>query len=103
MPQTILDSITDAFFSQNADWEFCYVNRQTEKVLGYQASELLMKSLWEVFRGKVGSEFERMYRKAAEQQLAQAFGAYVGMCQTQQVGKRCAQFRVPAKSMSLAD
>ena len=61
--QTILDSITDAFFSLNADWEFSYVNRRTEEVLGHSASELLGKTLWAVFPGTVGSEFERMYRK----------------------------------------
>lgn len=43
--QTILDSISDAFFSLNEHWEFSYVNRQTERTLGRQASELLGKSL----------------------------------------------------------
>jgi PAS domain S-box-containing protein len=62
-PQTILDSITDAFFTLNANWEFCYVSRQTETTLGRKAGELLGKSIWEVYPGTVGSEFERVYRK----------------------------------------
>lgn len=74
--QTILDSITDAFFSLNADWEFSYVNRQTEIVLGHKASELLAKSIWEVFPGTVGSEFERVYRQAAQDQVAASFCSY---------------------------
>jgi PAS domain S-box-containing protein len=74
--QTILDSITDAFFSLNSDWEFSYVNRQTEKTLGFSSNELLGRSLWEVFPGTLSSEFEKMYRKAAREQVALAFSAY---------------------------
>ena len=74
--QTILDSITDAFFSLNRDWKFSYVNRQTEETLGRKASELLGKSIWEVYPGTVGSEFERMYRKAAQECIAVTFNSY---------------------------
>ena len=71
--QTILDSITDAFFSLNSHWEFSYVNRQTVKTLECSAEDLLGKSLWDVYPGTVGSDFERMYRKAAEEQVALSF------------------------------
>jgi PAS domain S-box-containing protein len=74
--QTILDSITDAFFSLNENWEFSYVNRQTELTLGRKASELLGKSLWEVYPGTVGSEFERMYRRAAQERIVVTFNSY---------------------------
>jgi PAS domain S-box-containing protein len=74
--QSILDSISDAFFSLNEDWEFSYVNRQTEITLGRQASDLLGKSLWEMYPGTVGSEFERMYRKAARERIAVTFKSY---------------------------
>lgn len=75
-PQTILDSITDAFFFLNVEWKFSYINRQTEQVLARQASELLGQSIWEVYPGTVGSEFERMYRKAALEQVAVTFTSY---------------------------
>ncbi len=74
--QTILDSITDAFFSLNGNWEFSYVNRQTEQVLGHPASALLHRSIWEVFPGTVGSEFERVYRTAAQERVAASFCSY---------------------------
>jgi PAS domain S-box-containing protein len=74
--QSVLDSISDAFFSLNEDWEFSYVNRQTELTLDRQASELLGKSLWEVYPGTVGSEFERMYRKAAQERIPVTFKSY---------------------------
>ncbi|WP_345817164.1 PAS domain-containing protein (plasmid) [Paraburkholderia sp. PREW-6R] len=75
-PQTILDSITDAFFTLNANWEFCFVNRQTEKTLGRPASDLLGQRIWEVYPGTVGSEFERAYRKAARERVTAAFCSY---------------------------
>jgi PAS domain S-box-containing protein len=74
--QTVLDSITDAFFSLNEAWEFSYVNRQTELTLGSPASELLGKSIWDVYPGTVGSEFERMYRKAANERVSVTFNSY---------------------------
>jgi PAS domain S-box-containing protein len=74
--QTILDSITDAFFSLNGDWEFSYVNCQSEKTLGLPASELLGRSIWEVYPGTVGSDFEHMYRKAARERNALTFCSY---------------------------
>lgn len=74
--QTILDSITDAFFSLNAKWEFSYVNRQTVKTLNCEAGDLLGKCIWEVYPGTVGSEFESNYRKAAQEQQALAFNSY---------------------------
>jgi PAS domain S-box-containing protein len=74
--KTVLDSISDAFFSLNEDWEFSYLNRQTEITLGCQASELLGKSLWQVYPGTVGSKFEEMYRKAARERIAVTFKSY---------------------------
>jgi PAS domain S-box-containing protein len=74
--QSVLDSISDAFFSLDEDWKFSYVNRQTEITLGRQADELLGKSLWEVYPGTVGSDFERMYRKAARERIPVSFTSY---------------------------
>jgi len=74
--QTILDSITDAFFSLNTDWQFSYVNRQTVETLQCEASDLLGKSIWDVYPGTMGSDFERMYRKAAREQIALSFHSY---------------------------
>jgi PAS domain S-box-containing protein len=74
--QTILDSITDAFFSLNESWEFSYVNRQTVKTLGLEANELLGRSIWDVYPGTVDSDFEKMYRKAAQERVALTFSSY---------------------------
>jgi PAS domain S-box-containing protein len=74
--QTILDSITDAFFNLNEDWQFSYVNRQTEKTLGRDASELLGKVIWEVYPGTLNSDFERTYRRAAQERIPLTFCSY---------------------------
>ena len=74
--QTILDSITDAFFSLDSNWKFSYVNRQTVKTLGCEAEDLLGKSIWDVYPGTVGSDFERMYRKAAQERISLTFDSY---------------------------
>jgi PAS domain S-box-containing protein len=74
--QTILDSITDAFFSLNGNWEFSYVNRQTEITLGRAAADLLGKSIWDVYPGTLDSDFEKMYRKAAQERVALTFCSY---------------------------
>lgn len=74
--ETILDSITDAFFSLNGNWEFSYVNRQTVKTLRCEAEDLLGKSIWDVYPGTVGSDFERMYRRAAQERISLTFNSY---------------------------
>ncbi|AME26887.1 PAS domain-containing protein [Burkholderia sp. PAMC 26561] len=75
-PETILDSITDGFFTLNANWQFCYVSRQTETIWAREACELLGKSIWDVYPGTVGSEFERVYRKVAQERTTVAFCSY---------------------------
>jgi PAS domain S-box-containing protein len=74
--QTILDSITDSFFSLNGNWEFSYVNRQTVRTLECEAADLLGRSIWDVYPGTVGSDFEKMYRKAAEERVSLTFNSY---------------------------
>ena len=72
----VLESITDAFFALNRDWEFTYANHQTEVVLGYQRSELIGKTLWQIYPTLVDSEFDRQYREAVRTQQATSFTSY---------------------------
>jgi PAS domain S-box-containing protein len=66
----ILESITDAFFALNTDWQFTYVNRQAEKVLGQVRGDMLGKTVWSVYPGVAGSEFGKLYRRVAQEQTA---------------------------------
>lgn len=71
--RNILESITDGFFALDRDWRFSYVNRQAEYLLDRTPGDLLGKTIWEVYPGSVGSEFERAYRQAASERVASSF------------------------------
>ena len=61
---TILESITDAFFALDRDWNFTYVNREAERLLQRPRGTLVGRNLWTEFPEAVGSTFEQQYRQA---------------------------------------
>ena len=73
---TILESITDAFFTLDNDWRFININRRSEEQLEKSREELLGRSLWEMFPEAIGTEFERQYRRAMETGEPASFEAY---------------------------
>ena len=73
----ILESITDAFFALDREWRFTYMNPQAESTLGVTREDLLGRSLWEVYPGLVGGEFEREYRRVAEEGVARSFTSFL--------------------------
>lgn len=44
---TTLENTTDGFVALDQHWQFIYVNRQAERLLGYPRSELLGQTLWQ--------------------------------------------------------
>ena len=74
--RTILESITDGFFTLDADWRFDYVNPEAERILARDKGSLLGKVLWDEYPGVVGSEFEAAYRRAAAERKPQTFLAF---------------------------
>ncbi|MDB5350084.1 MAG: domain S-box [Planctomycetota bacterium] len=74
--RTILESITDAFASFDRDWRFVYLNRQAEALLGRTADDLLGRDHWEEYPETLGTEFERNYRRAMDQNVAVSFEAF---------------------------
>lgn len=58
-----LESISDAFFTLDAEWRFTYVNRQAEMLLQRPRGELIGQVVWTEFPDAVGSQFERQYRR----------------------------------------
>jgi PAS domain S-box-containing protein len=72
----ILESITDAFFTLDAQWQFTYVNAEAERINGVRRGELLGKSHWEVFPATLGSIVEREFRHAVADQVAVEFENY---------------------------
>ncbi|MEG4418424.1 PAS domain S-box protein [Microcoleus sp. LAD1_D5] len=74
--RNILESIDDGFFSLDENWRFTYVNRSAEILLDRTASDLIGKNVWEEFPGLNGSEFERVYRRVANERVALSVTAF---------------------------
>ncbi|MEO7599933.1 MAG: PAS domain-containing protein [Opitutus sp.] len=72
----ILESVTDGFLALDRDWRFTYINRQAEKLLGCRQSDLLGKTIWAVYPGLAGTEFERVYRAVQAHEPAPAVTGY---------------------------
>ncbi len=60
-----LESIADGFIAFNADWQFIYVNAAAERLLDVSRTEVLGRSLWEVFTQIQGTQVESEFRLAA--------------------------------------
>ncbi|NEX62137.1 hybrid sensor histidine kinase/response regulator [Noviherbaspirillum galbum] len=73
---SILESITDAFYGLNRDWEFTYLNRQAQQLLARTAADLLGKNVWEKYPSAVGSEIEAMFRRAVTENVTVSFTTY---------------------------
>jgi PAS domain S-box-containing protein len=72
----ILESISDGFFAVDRNWRFTYVNRQAERILGKSSGDFVGKSLWDVYPGLTGSEFEAMYRRVVATGVAESATIY---------------------------
>ncbi len=73
---TTLESITDAFFTLNRDWQFTYLNHEAERLLLRSREDLLGKSMWEEFPDAKNSAFETHYRMAMEEQGKVSFEGF---------------------------
>lgn len=69
----IFESITDAFFALDNQWQFTYLNRQAEQILQRTRAELLGKNLWDELPEAVGSKFYQEYHRAASEQVSVEF------------------------------
>lgn len=47
----IIESITDGFFALDAEWQFTYVNREGERLVGRRRDELLGRPAWDALVG----------------------------------------------------
>lgn len=69
----LLESISDAFFALDRDWQFTYINPQAEKLLQRSPDELLDRNIWAEFPRFFGTIFEREYRRAASDRVTIQF------------------------------
>ncbi|MBD1878258.1 PAS domain S-box protein [Coleofasciculus sp. FACHB-T130] len=69
----VLESITDAFYALNHQWQFTYINKQAELLLQRTRSELLGTNIWDRFPAAIGSNFYNQYHQSAAEQVSITF------------------------------
>ncbi len=69
----ILESITDAFFTLDNEWQFTYLNPQAERLLQRTKEELLNKNVWAEFPEAVDYKFYLEYHTAISQNISVQF------------------------------
>lgn len=73
---TILEGITDTFYSLDEQWRFRMVNPAAEKApFGRPASELLGRVIWDLYPNLVGTQIYRHYLNAAEKHSLEHYEA----------------------------
>ncbi|MGL5195016.1 MAG: PAS domain-containing protein [Chroococcales cyanobacterium] len=65
----MLESMSDAFVSLDREWRIIEVNGETSRINQKQPEELIGKTHWEVWPWSVGTEVEREYRRAMQEQI----------------------------------
>jgi PAS domain S-box-containing protein len=65
----MLESMTDAFVSLDREWRIIEINGETARINQKQPEELIGKTHWEVWPWSVGTEVEREYRRAMQEQI----------------------------------
>ncbi|AHM58347.1 PAS/PAC sensor signal transduction histidine kinase [Flammeovirgaceae bacterium 311] len=74
---TIFESITDAFFTLDRDWNFTYINSEFDRLLHTDRSQNIGKNIWEVFPEEVNSIYYRHYKTALETGITTHFEAFL--------------------------
>src|SRR5690349_9318547 len=63
---TILESISDAFYILNRNWEVIYWNTQAELSLEKTRAEVLGRNIWAIYPEEVSKGFYKQYHNAME-------------------------------------
>jgi GAF domain-containing protein len=66
---SILEHMSEAFVSVDANWRFTYVNAQAEFIYKKAREHLLGNSLWQMYPTALGTEFEREYRRVMAERV----------------------------------
>lgn len=67
---TLLEGISDAFFSLDTHWRLTYLNQQAGDLLQVNPAEVLGQEIWQVFPAMQNSEFEVNLRRAQAEQIS---------------------------------
>lgn len=80
--ENVLESMTDAFYTVDRDWNFTYINKEYERVQQRNRADLLGKNVWELYPyGKEHCYF-KAYERALREQVSvhfEEFNTFNGM------------------------
>jgi PAS domain S-box-containing protein len=71
--ENVLESMTDAFYTVDRDWNFTYINKEYERVQGRKRAELLGRNVWELFPYGKQHRYFREYERALREQVSVHF------------------------------
>lgn len=80
--ENVLESMTDAFYTVDRDWNFTYINKEYERVQGRNRAELIGKNVWELFPYGKEQRYFREYDRALREQVSvhfEEFNSFNGM------------------------
>ncbi len=69
----ILESISDAFYAIDKDFNLTYINAEAERLLGLNKEEAINKNIWEVFKPAYETKLYYEYIKAFKTKETQNF------------------------------
>lgn len=65
----VLEHIGEAYVAVDAYWRFTYVNAQAEQIYKRPREHLIGNTLWQMYPRALGTEFERVYRRAMAERI----------------------------------
>ncbi len=74
--RTLLESITEAYFTLDREWRIVDVNPQAEELLRRHATDIIGKRLWDEYPDLLGTEIAAAYERVAAGQAAESVTAY---------------------------
>ncbi|ODA40522.1 ATP-binding protein [Desulfosporosinus sp. BG] len=51
----IMEGISDGFYAIDREWQFTFVNNETQKIMSVRKTDLIGKNIWEIFPQGIGS------------------------------------------------
>ncbi|HEY8463959.1 MAG TPA: PAS domain-containing protein [Bacillota bacterium] len=74
---TILESITDAFYTLDTEWRFTNLNKIAAAIWQKDKEQLIGKKLWNELPQLAGTELERQLHRAVQEQTVVHFEAFI--------------------------
>ncbi len=75
--QKVWESITDGLYVLNSNWEFTFVNKESERILRHPKEELLGKKAWDLFPNAKSLKLYHEYHRAVAEKVSVHFEEYV--------------------------